>query len=209
MKHLLSRTRRPRAHAPLWVLPLVPLFHLVVGCGSDTVVEPPPAQNQPTTIVRDLPADTGNTGHFTLFRLADSSVVPITDSATTRWDLGFNGTTIITNGGDRGPGNGGALLLTSVDFDTLGTAPAEGYTAGAVAKEWYTYTGATGVPPHTILIKPGVVIVLRTADGRHAKLQLISYYKGGPVSPSGTEPGRMYTFRYFLRTDGTRTLRNA
>lgn len=209
MKNLLFRTRLPRAFAPLWALALVPLCSLATGCGSDTVVEPPPTQNQPTTIVRDLPADTGNTGHFTLFRLADSSVVPAGDSATTRWDLGFNGTTIITNGGDRGPGNGGALLLTSVDFDTLGTAPVDGYTAGGVAKEWYTYTGATGVPPHTILIKPGVVIVLRTADGKHAKLQMISYYKGGPVSPSGTEQGRMYTFRYFFRKDGTRTLKNA
>lgn len=206
---MFGRSRRAAARTALRCTSLIAAAMLLASCGSDSVVEPPPQQKRAATTVRDLPADTGKTGRFTLFRLRDSSIVASADSATTAWDIGFNGTTIITNGGDRGPGNGACTLLTAVDFDALTTAPESGYVGGTVGKEWYSYTGPAGNPPHTILIVPGVVLALRTADGNYAKLQILGYYKGAPASPSGTEPARYYTFRYVVQLDGTRTLENA
>lgn len=183
---------------------------LTAGACSDktTIVEPPAIVEQPTTMMRDLPADTGSTGHYTFFRLKDSTIVPLADSNSTKWDLAFNSTSILTNGGANGPGEGGSILLTGMEFDTLGSAPESGYTAGAVAKDWYTYTGSTGTPPHTILMKPGVVLVIKTAEGKYAKLQIQSYYKGAPANLTGAEPSRYYTFRYFYQPNGSRTLKN-
>lgn len=185
------------------------LSTMIVGACSDTaVVEPPPLPEQPTTLMRDVPADTGKTGHYTFFRLRDSSIVSLADSATGSWDIAFNATSIITNSGTRGPGGAGWRLLSGVEFDTLSSTPAGDYSTADVSKEWYTYTGPTGTPPHAILANPGIVLLLRTADGKHAKLQIISYYKGAPASPAGTEPARFYTFRYFYQPDGSRTLSN-
>ncbi len=178
------------------------------ACSEDAVVEPPPTPVQPTTTVRDLAADTAKSGHYTFFRLRDSTVVPYTDSASASWDIAFNATSIITNGGDRGPGQGGSLLLASTDFDAYAQAPESGYAAGDVSKDWYTYTGATGNPPHTILANTTSVLVVKTADGKYAKLQIKSYYKGAPSSPTGAEPSRFYTFRYFYQPDGSRKLTN-
>lgn len=110
--------------------------------------------------------------------------------------------------GTEGRERGGSRLLQGVEFDTLSSAPAGEYATGDVSKEWYTYTGPTGTPPHAILAKPGMVLLLRTADGRHAKMQIISYYKGAPASVTGTEPARFYTFRYFYQPDGSSTLSN-
>ena len=69
---------------------------------SEAIVEPPARDPLPTTTVRDFPADTGKTGHYTFFPMSDSSIVPLADSATGKWDIGFNSTAIITNSGASG-----------------------------------------------------------------------------------------------------------
>ena len=50
----------------------------------------------------------------------------------------------------------------------------------------------------------GVTLVIRTADGKYAKMQIISYYKDAPqlIDPNGQT--RMYTFRYVYQPNGTK-----
>ena len=173
------------------------------GTGSESAAE---------ILVRDLPADPERTGTFTYFSLRDNTVVSSTNAQTGRWDLAFKSTSILTNSGVSGPGQGGGLVLSGVDFDDLSELPASGWQTDASGlpaidhSAWYTYTGSEGRPPHAILMNPGVVLGVRTADGRYAKMQIVSYYKGGASVPTGAEGelARFYTFRYVFQPDGSR-----
>lgn len=163
-------------------------------------------------MVRDLPADPYRTGAFTYFSLRNNAIVDSTSAQSSQWDLAFKSTSILTNSGVSGPGQGGGLILTGVDFDSLNEVPAGGWktdadgTLALAQSDWYTYTGSKGNPPHAILMNPGVVLAVRTADGRYAKIQIISYYKGGAPVPTGAqgEASRFYTFRYVFQPDGSR-----
>lgn len=180
-----------------------------VGCSESTVVEPPATSGTTKTTAHDIQADTGKTGRFTFYSLRDSSVVSGSDSATSTWDIGFRGTTLIVNGGSSGPGKGGAIVLRNVDFDAVDEAPSSGYAVDTSATElaiptssgngWYTYNPET----HIITPTTGVVIAIRTADGRYAKLKIVSYYKGAPATPAATDISRFYTIDYSLQTDGS------
>ncbi len=159
----------------------------------------------------------GTTGHFTLFSLRDNAIISsgdnfsAADSASSKWDIGFRGTTIIINGGVSGPGNGGVILVEGV-FEELQEAPATGYEVDSSEKYaipsgsgngWYNYN------PQLMVLSPipGRFLVIRTADGKYAKLKILSYYKGAPdpVDPF-SDPERYYTFEYVLQPDGSRTL---
>ena len=146
------------------------------------------------------------------------------DSASTAWDLGFRGTTIIVNGGTSGPGEGAAQILTEA-FADVTEAPASGYVADGAntacpAVEtpggsfpgapyaictgsdngWYNYTPATNL----IAPIPGRTIVLTTGDGDYAKVRILSYYRGNPTPPDASAPSRYYTFEYVVQPDGSR-----
>ncbi len=160
-------------------------------------------------MARDVAADTGNVGAFTFYSLRDSGLVARADSNSTKWDLAFRSTTVLTNSGTSGPGEGGAIVLTATDYDTLSTAPDSEYAVDqegqpAVSRQWYTYTGP---PSHQILMNPGIVIVVRTADGRYAKLKFTSYYQGGEAVPTGDARSRFYHFTYTYQPDGSRSFR--
>ncbi len=199
-----------------------------LGLSACSEVDPTPTPTPlQATRVNDLPADpatgrdpvtgapTGTTNRFTFFSLRENRIVLRSDSpnradsASTAWDLAFRGTTILVNGGTSGPGQGAAQVLTAA-FDEVTEAPADGYAqdaAGAPAiptgsgSGWYTYNGAT----QTITPTPGRVLVVRTADGRYAKVRILSYYEGAPetIDPMADE-SRYYTFEYVFQPDGSR-----
>ncbi len=176
--------------------------------GSETAPAPAPITTLTEVIVRDVPADTGSVDAFTYFSLRDSAIVSPADSNSTKWDLAFKSTTVLINGGSSGPGQGGAIVLTATDYDTLSTVPQTGYLQDQPGQPaisgWYTYTGP---PNHHILMNPGVVLVIRTADGRYAKLKFTSYYKGGEAVPSAGAQSRFYNFTYTFQPDGSRLFR--
>ncbi len=175
------------------------------------VAPAPPAQTN--TVVSLSAAGTASaTGqpvaakHYTFFSLADGKQVAFTDSNSTKWDVGFRGTTIIINGGTSGPGQGGAQVLSKL-FSEVATAPTTGYAVDAAAgfaiptgsgNGWYTYDATT----HLISPIAGRVIALRTATGKYAKLEIQSYYKDAPAAPSATTPSGYYTFRYAYQASG-------
>jgi len=178
-----------------------------------------------TRTVNDLPADTiigissigqpYGSGKFTLYSLETNSIIANTDSATAKWDLGFRGTTIITNSGTGGPGGGGAFVYTGnfsdlkeISVDSVfrtDNAPVYAIRTGS-GNGWYNYNGATQL----VTPIPGRVLVIRTASGKYAKVEILNYYKGG-VTPDASAPDnekiskqRYYTFRFAYQSDGTK-----
>lgn len=178
------------------------------------VVEPitPVAQGK-AILSRDIAADPMSAGGFTYFNLKDSVIVGGADTTTAKWDIAFRGTTIWINGGTGRFGQAQAQVLTSQDYDLLILAPETGWRVDSSAttlaiptgsaRGWYNYNAITNI----ISPIPGVVIALRTADGKYAKLQIQSYYRGAPAVPDMNSTARYYTFRYFYQADGTRNLK--
>lgn len=202
---------------PLWfALPALALLFLQ-GCGTTNADDP--VSNTESQLIEDLPA-LGENGTFTLFNLRTGEVT--TDSASTNWDIGFRGTTLIFNSGVSGPGEGGAILL-DLPFDEITIAPSEGYQTDSAdnyaistgsGTGWYNYTGE-GFPPFAILPREDVTLIIKTANGsNYAKLEILSYYEGNPDPSSDTfvniqtrPASRYYTFRYVVQqTEGLREL---
>ena len=196
---------------------------VLVSCEKEKIETPVVLQAQ---TVNDLAADPiigispqgqpYGSGKFTLYSLENNLVVSNSDSATNKWDLGFRGTTIITNGGTGGPANGGAFIYKGT-FSDLSQVPADSTfrTDNAPAsyaitigsdKGWYHYDGATQL----VTPIPGRVLVIRTATGKYAKVEIQNYYKGG-ITPDASASDndklskqRYYTFRYIYQPDGTK-----
>lgn len=195
----------------------------LASCDKDEMPAPVTVQ---TKSVSDLPADTiigltsmgqpYGSGKYTLYSLESNKVIANTDSATTQWDVGFRGTTIIINGGNSGPGAGGAFVYigTYSDLATIPTdstfrtdnAPTSYAIKTGSGNGWYSYNGATQL----ITPIPGRVLVIRTATGKYAKIEILNYYKGG-VTPDATASDsdklmkqRYYTFRYTVQSDGSK-----
>jgi hypothetical protein len=151
-------------------------------------------------VIKDFIAVTQpNTYHY--FSLTTGTEVALTEAKTNKWDLAFSGTTILTNGGTSGPGQGGAILIEK-PFDNITEAPKEGYKtdggngnaiASGSGNSWYKYDMSV----HAILPIVGRTIIVKTAEGKFAKLEFISYYKGAPEDVP-TEESKYYTFRYVL-----------
>lgn len=177
------------------------------------------AQSVKVDTVQDLPADPasndpqsgrpmGSTNRFTFFSFKDGKQVPNSDSATAKWDIGFRATTIIVNGGTGRAGQGGAYVHNGT-FESLTTLPenaafAVDDNANKLAiptgsgNGWYTYGGGVIAPT------ADKILVIRTGDGKYAKVEILGYYKGGPDGP-GSE-SRYYTFRYAYQPDGSKKI---
>ncbi|MCX6211935.1 MAG: HmuY family protein [Bacteroidetes bacterium] len=191
---------------------------------SDTTV----VNNTPVTAtVKDLVADTVlgvdpktgpySAGKYTFYSIENNSIVPNTDSATTKWDLAFMSTRILTNGGTSGTGKGGAFIYKGLfeDIKTIAAdsvfktdnAPSAYAITTGSGKGWYNYDQLTS------LITPiaGRVLVIKTASGKYAKLEILSYYKGGvTLSPTASDADKLtkqryYTFRFTYQPNGTTT----
>jgi hypothetical protein len=203
------------------VVVMTSVFLFSCSKSTTTVVAPLSA-----TTVKDLPADTivgitpqgqpFGTGKFTFYSLEKKTIIANSDSATTKWDLAFNGTKILTNSGNSGSGLGGAFIQIGL-FEELKTISSDsvfktdnGPSSYAVTfgsgRGWYTYD------PIKNLVTPlaGRVLVIRTASGKYAKVEIIAYYKGG-ATLAATAPDaekiskqRYYTFRYIFQPNGTR-----
>ena len=192
------------------------LFSLSVviftACKKDEVAVKDPIKAE---TVKDLAADptiiSGNgqpvaSGKYTFYNFKNG-IVPNTDSTSNKWDVAFRGTTILTNGGSSGIGQGGAVILNGI-FDEIKNVPTSATflqdtkTLLAIptgsGKGWYNYDAPTNI------ISPiaGKVLLIKTADGKYAKMEILSYYKGTPTTPTSSSVSRYYTFRYVYQPDG-------
>lgn len=176
-----------------------------VGDPIGDVAKKTPAQSNQISVlkseivvIKDLNA---NTKSYNYFSLVTRKEVAGTESKTTKWDIGFSKTTIAVNGGTSGPGQGGALIVEK-PFDQITEAPKDGYKtdgdsgsaiAGGSGNSWYKYDMSV----HAILPIVGRTILLKTAEGKFAKIEIISYYKGAPEEVP-TEESSYFTFRYAI-----------
>ena len=97
------------------------------------------------------------------------------------WDVGFQRTKIITNGGATNPkGKVSLKNLGPVDFDSMTTIPIDGYTQDAKSYgkilnkaivDWYLYRTRT----HNIESQKNVYVV-QMADGGYLKMRILNYY---------------------------------
>ena len=178
--------------------------------------------------MKDLAADTvtglgldgrpQSAGTTTYYSLVDNKIIASSDAASTKWDIAFSSTKITVNCGTSGPGIGGAFVFKGL-FDDLKTLPVDSTFATdnsnaasfaiplGSGRAWYTYDGLT------TLVSPiaGRVLVIRTATGKFAKIEIISYYKGGVTLPASASVNdklfkqRYYTFRYAYQPNGSKT----
>lgn len=177
--------------------------------------------------VSNIPADTiigfatsgqpYGSGKYSFFSLETNTWVSNADSATTKWDLAFAGTTIRVNNATSGPGNGGAFVYNGI-FDAVATVHADSIfkidnhpTAYAITrgsgKGWYNYDGATNL----LSPIPGRVLIIRTASGKYAKVEILNYYRGGSTPSASASDAikiseqRYYKFRYTFQANGSKT----
>jgi hypothetical protein len=177
------------------------------------------------TTVQNLVADTiigiapsgqpFGTGKFTFFSIENKVVVPNSDSATAKWDVAFRGTSILINSGTSGPGNGGAFVQLG-SFDDLKTISADSVfrvdanpvfaIRSGSNNSWYNYNA----PVNLVTALPGRVLVIRTASGKYAKMEITNYYKGG-TTPASTatdddklKKQRFFNFRFQFQPNGSK-----
>ena len=200
---------------------------LFFGCGNDDAddgLEQPLEEESsaavttssvtqpPTVVAPQLDAvaftiDATSKEAWAYFSFAKGNTVEVADPPNSMdWDLGFQRTKVITNGGVSGPGKGGAMLLKDVEFEGVKEAPADGYAVDsdqnlAIAAQseegWYIYTGP---PNHWILPLENRVFVVQAADGTFAKMRFIGYYKNN----DNKKDGGFVTFEYVHQLDGSR-----
>lgn len=97
------------------------------------------------------------------------------------WDLGFQRTKIISNGGVTNPKGATSIIdLGKVDFDQVKKAPLTGYIQDSHAwgnlsnkaiSSWYNYRTRT----HNIESNK-MVYVVKTSQGNHIKMRILNYY---------------------------------
>lgn len=150
-------------------------------------------------------------GAFTKFSFSQNATV--TDDS---WDIAFRGTTIIVNGGSAigitdepsRTGNGAVSIVINT-LDAVTTIPdVSSFAQDATntyaiptgsGNGWYNYNATNN------LITPiaGKIFVVKTHDGKYAKMEIISYYRDAPATPDATALSRYYTFRYVYQPNGT------
>ena len=119
----------------------------------------------------------GRGDELALFDFSNGSVVESPDAL--GWDLAFRRFTILANGGPDFAGQGGILDLGIASLDSLTSVPSNSYApntpgrevSNAATAEWYEYSWTS----HVLSPKPNIFAV-RTADGRYAVFQILSYY---------------------------------
>lgn len=176
---------------------------LFASCSKDDGTDPEDQDNTLEVVeVKDL---NGLEKGYVCFSLEQHKEV---EESSEDWDIKFSGATISF-------GNGASGQMVEGIFSSYTTAPEQGYSASGITGNgsYYTNTTSQTVPNHAILMKPGILIVVKTGKGEYAKIEMIGYYKGNPDItttdfadiPTRNEkwPKQHYTFNYVLQSDGT------
>lgn len=202
------------------------LLTAMASCTKDELK--PQLEDGKSAIIKDLPGDVGNTvgsgREFTpfYFSFKTGSKVEASKKVSAEWDIAFakeynsyisiNNATDSKSFGFGGTGKG-AMVVVNQPYDQVKQAPADdefttnGITAAGwdpgSGNGWYFYELKT----HIAVPIKNRTYVLRTADGKYVKLQLISMYKGAPATVSDLNwPAPYFTFRYYVQQDGSKNL---
>jgi hypothetical protein len=200
---LAANTSRDRVGiAIVGVLVLVAVFLVGRTLGAPEMATfapttPEPIEAGPVLVgPRTVTVDASNPDEWRFFDFSSGSVVE--EPGVGDWDLAFRRFHVVANGGEGFAGTAGVHDLGTVAFDSVSVVPSDGYvgneragdSTNATMERWYEYSWTS----HILEPKP-VVYAIRTADGRHAKLQLMGYYC------AGARPGCV-TFQYVYQGGG-------
>ena len=176
--------------------------------------------------VTDLPGDTAavppNPSKNVYFSFVSNTTVDSSQKKTSGWDVAFSNISnsyVTINSGTNvmSPGYGGTaqgeLYIVNKPFDSVKVAPAAAEvnvngTAGmdgypdASWPGWYQYNPTT----HLMTTLQARTLVIKMANGKYAKLEMISLYKGNPASPTLSTPAPYLTFKYWVQQDGSTNL---
>lgn len=137
--------------------------------------------------------DAGSKEKIAYFDFSRGSVVTDIDESRPdlNWDLGFERVNIFVN--KEGEAKAGVIELDKVDFDSVESAPEEGYKP--ILINWYNYEY---FPPR--LFPKDKVYIVRTADNKYAKMKLLSYF---------CEAKRLgcFTIQYVYQGNGSRSFK--
>jgi hypothetical protein len=154
----------------------------------ENVALPPKKQKKLVTYNPVIKVDATSKDKWTLLDFASGKTHTITDPDTEKeklkylkWDLGFQRTKIITNGGETNPtGQVGVINLGQVDINTIKEVPKSGYMQdrrkwgkmlNQGISDWYNYRTRT----HNIESQK-FVYAIRTSEGKYLKMKIINYY---------------------------------
>lgn len=137
---------------------------------------------------------------FVYYSLRDNRPVEASEADGEAWDIAFQSTNIRVNG---------SVQLVEASFGAVLTAPEEGYQSdeeaipGGSGNGWYLYDSSV----HVVMPIPNRTLVLKTAAGAYAKVEILSFNRMDPASGSdeGGDP-RYYSFRFAYQPDGSRML---
>lgn len=190
------------------------LFILSVGCKQETT-EP---DVKPDTKTAKLVAKDYSRWTYFSFKTGDSipGINETNFKERSDWDIAFHSYDVRLNGGASGKGKAGVVKLNTEDFNSVTQAPESGYVVDKEEKvivaikstgpveenqpmnktlDWLKFEVITP-PNYTFTLRKNVYIV-RTAEGKYAKVQFTTYLndKGERVYP---------TFNYVYQADGSR-----
>ncbi len=161
----------------------------IMSCEKDNP-EPKP---EPKSNVETRVFDTRAFDKWVYFSFDEGKEVEITDFKTSMgWDIGFHRFDVRVNCGTSGPGNGGSINMGEVNFDDIKEAPTSGYSLNdsiAVVVKSGDWTNPVTVPGDTIIASwlyftgpppqyniTNNIYVVKTAEGKYAKIWLKDYY---------------------------------
>lgn len=189
-------------------LSLLALFIFTASCSSDD----DKTEEIPAVVTTKFSNLDASQTEYTKFSFSENKVV-----TNDNWDIAFNKTTIIVNGGtkkaDTEPSRtgSGAVSIVSGTFANVTLYPAastfvqDGTAAYAIPtgsnNGWYSYNAST----HIISPIAGKVFVVKTHDGKYAKFEILSYYKDAPATPELTSVSAFYTFNFAYQANSTTT----
>ncbi|SEL30432.1 HmuY family protein [Parapedobacter koreensis] len=111
------------------------------------------------------------------------------------WDIAFNRTTILINGGSSGTGKATGTLLKDTSFEKVTKQPSTGLKEDTESEKaipagsgngWYEYDMSN----HSINPIPGRILVVKTSAGKYVKVEILSYYNKSNSNSAN------YSFRY-------------
>ena len=188
----------------LVLVALISLGMVVASCSKEDDVKPEVDNGslKKGEVTLSRKTDYGNDWIYYSFKEAKEVAVAEADHETSLdWDIAFNRYNVRTNGGESGVGVAAVYDAGKVDFTSVMNAPTDGYIVDDTiqivkayigqAVEWMTSTGndkfkgcvemsfgSTGPSYNT----NDHVYVVKTADGKYAKLWIKSYYNDSGVA---------------------------
>jgi hypothetical protein len=147
--------------------------------------------------------DATNEEEWTYFDFSRGKQVKIHDISSLEWDLAFRRGKIISNGGATNKfGKAGLISLGEVSFDAVESVPLKDFiqdeatrtqTENPALLQWYKYNYIS----HKLTARENVY-VMRTSDGKYAKIQFLSFYC------ADKQPGCIQ-MKYAYQDEGTKS----